>query len=86
MQNVKAIPGVIQHALVTTDIDKKKIRNVVRITCTDRRKINLLRDLKIRNQFEEKVITFFDIGVPNLWRHFKDWILKACDEVCGKKK
>ena len=24
--------------------------------------------------------------MPNLWRHFKDGITKACDEVCGKKR
>ena len=28
----------------------------------------------------------FDDGAPNLWGHFKDGILKACDEVCGKKR
>ena len=21
----------------------------------------------------------------NLWGHFNDWVLRACDEVCGKK-
>ena len=31
MQNVKAIPGEFQHSLVIANIDKKKIRNVVRI-------------------------------------------------------
>ena len=29
------------------DIDKTKIRNVVRKTCTERRKISLLKELKI---------------------------------------
>ena len=37
MQNVKAIPVEFQHALVVADIDKKKIRNVVRKTCTVRK-------------------------------------------------
>ena len=23
---------------------------------------------------------------PDLWKTFKDGVLKACDEVCGKKK
>ena len=26
-----------------------------------------------------------DVGAANLWGHFKDWILGACNEVCGKK-
>ena len=47
IQNVKAIPGEFQHLLVVADIDKKKISNVVRKTCTEREKIILLKDLKI---------------------------------------
>ena len=44
--NVKAIPGEFQHALVVADIDKRKIRKVVRKTCPERRKITLLKDVK----------------------------------------
>ena len=32
---VKTIPGEFHHALVATFIDNKKIRNVVRKTCTE---------------------------------------------------
>ena len=46
MQNMKAIPGEFQHALVAADIGMKKIRNVVRKTFTERRKISLLKDVK----------------------------------------
>ena len=59
---MKAIRGEIQNTLVITDIDKKKIRNVVRKTCTERRKISLRKILKIRKQFEEKVIKLVDVG------------------------
>ena len=45
---VKVIPGEFQHALVVADIDKKKIMNVVRRTCTGRRDRSLLNDEKIR--------------------------------------
>ena len=31
--------------LVVADIDKKELRNVVRKTCIERRKISLLRDV-----------------------------------------
>ena len=34
---------------------------------------------------ERKVIELVDIGTPNLWEHFLDGVLKACDEVCEKK-
>ena len=74
MQNVKAIPGEFQHALVIVEIDKQKIRNVVRKICVERRKISLLRDAKIRKQLIEKVIKLVDVGAPNLWGHFKDGV------------
>ena len=68
-----------------TDIDKKKMRNVVRKTCTERRKISLLKDLKIRKQLQEKTIQLVDVGAPNMWGHFKGGIIGACDEVWWKK-
>ena len=30
--------------------------------------------MEIRKRFEEKVIEFVDVGVPNLWVHFKDGV------------
>ena len=72
--------------LVIADIDKKKIRKVVKKACAERRKIRLLKDVKIRKRFEEKVITLVDAGASNLWGHFKDGDLRVCDEVCGKKR
>ena len=68
------------------DIDESKIRKVERKICAERRNITLLKDVKIRKRFEEKVIELVDFGVSNLWGHTKDWVLKACDEVCGKKR
>ena len=53
---MKAIHGEFQHALVVAIMDKKKIRKVVRKTCVERRKITLLKDVKIRKRFEEKVM------------------------------
>ena len=41
--------------------------------------------MKIRKQFFEKVIKLVDVGAANLWGNFKDGVLNACDEVCGKK-
>ena len=38
IKNVTAKPGEFQHALVIADIDKKKIKNVVRKTCTDKKR------------------------------------------------
>ena len=48
------------------DIEKKKIMNVVRKTCTERGKIGSLKDVKIRKRLEEIVTKLADVGVPNL--------------------
>ena len=47
------------------DIDKMKIRKAVVNTCDERRKITLLKDVKIRKRFEEKVTKLVDDGAPN---------------------
>ena len=41
--------------------------------------------MKNRKRFEETETKLVDVGVPDLWGDFKDGVLKACDEVCGKK-
>ena len=46
----------------------------MRKTCAERRRISLLIDVKIRKQFEEKVIKLVDVGAPNLWGHFNDGV------------
>ena len=58
---MKASPGEFQHALVVADIDKRIIRNVVRKTCAETRKIHLLKDVNIRKRFEEKVSKFVNL-------------------------
>ena len=40
-----------------------------------------MKDVMIRKRFDEKVILLVDVGEPNMWEHFKDGVLKACDEV-----
>ena len=86
IKNVKAFPGEFQHALVIAHIDKRKIRQAVRKKCAERGKITLLKDVKIRKRFEENKSKLVDVGVPNVRGHFNDGVLKACDEVCGKKR
>ena len=40
----------------------------------------------IRKRLEEKVTELVDVGAPDLWGHFKDGVLKAYDDVGGKKR
>ena len=67
--------------LMVTDMYKKEIRKVVIKACSERRKISLLKDVKIRKRFEE-VFKLVDVGMPSLWECFMDAILEACDEMC----
>jgi len=36
--------------------------------------------------FEERARELIDVDARNLWKSFKDGLLQACDEVCGKKR
>ena len=61
-------PGDFQQA----EIDKKKMRRVIKNKCDERRNISFLKDVNTSKRFEEKVIKLVDVGATNLWRHFKD--------------
>ena len=74
------------HALVIADIGKMKIRNIVRKACTDRGRIILLKDLKIRKRFDEKVIKSVDIGVSNLWDISRMELLRHVMTCVGEEK
>ena len=58
---------------MVADIDGNKIGDVVRRTCTERRKISLLIDLKVRKRFQELV----DVGASNLLGRFMGGVLMA---------
>ena len=77
MNTEKAIPCEFQHVLVVGDVDKKKIKKSVGKTCIEMRKIRLLKDVKMRKRFEDKVNKLVDVRVPYLWGHFKDRVSKA---------
>ena len=36
--------------------------------------------------FEKRVKELVTTDAPDLWKTFKDGVLKACDEVCGRNK
>ena len=51
-----------------------------------RRKIWKLNENQTRVIFKTRVKELVSTDAPDLWKSFKDGVLKACDEVCGKKK
>ena len=72
MQNVKAILGKFCHTLLVADMDMRKIKNVVKKTCIEGRKICLLKDEKIKKTFEEKVVELVVVGVQDLYGRLRD--------------
>ena len=51
-----------------------------------RRKIWKLNENRTRIRFDKRVKELVSADAPDLWKTFKDSVLKACNKVCGKKK
>ena len=51
-----------------------------------RRKIWKLNENQTRVRFKIRVKELVSTDAPDLWKTFRDGVLKACDELCGKKK
>ena len=83
---MKVIPWELHHRLVVIDLNKKVLKKVVRKERIIRKKIWKLNENQTRVRFEKRVKELLSTDVPDLWKTFKDVVLKACDELCGKKK
>ena len=80
---MKVIPGELQHRLVVTDLVKKK---VVKKEAFERRKVWKLKEDNTRARFEGRIGELVSTDAQDLWKCFKEGVLKAFDEVCGKTK
>ena len=45
-----------------------------------------LKEREMQEKFERRVEELVDGETTNLWESFRDGVLTACDELCGKKK
>ena len=86
LRDVKMIPGQLQHRLLVTDLDKKKVKKSVRKESIMRRRVWKLNENNMKRRFEERVGELVNVGTLDIWKCLKESVLKACDEVCGKKK
>ena len=86
LRDVKVISGELQHRLVVTDLVKKKVKKVVRKEVIERRKVWELKEDDTREIFEGRVRELVSTDAPDLWKCFREGVLKACDKECGKKK
>ena len=71
---------------MVTDIDKRKLKKIVRNKQAIRRRVWKLKENNIKTRFQERVKELVDVDAPNLLHTFKNSMLQTCDEVCGKKK
>ena len=71
---------------VVVDLNKKVLKKVVRKKQIVGRKIWKLNENQTRVRFEKRVKELVSTNAPDLWKTFKDGVLKACDELCGTKK
>ena len=71
---------------MVVDLGKKVLKKVVRKERIIRRKIWKLNENQTRVRFAKKVKELVSTDAPDLWKIFRDGVLKACDELCGKKK
>ena len=65
LKNVKAIPWELQHRLVVADIEKKKLKKIVKNEQTFRR-IWKLKENNVKTKFQERVRKLVDVDAPNL--------------------
>ena len=85
LKDVKVIPWELQHRLVATNIDKRKLKKVVKNEQAIRRRVWKLKENNMKTRFQERVKELVDVDAPNLWNTFKNIMLQVCDEVCGQK-
>ena len=45
-----------------------------------------MNENRTRVRFEKRVKELVSTDVPDLWKTFKDGVLKACNKMCEKKK
>ena len=76
----------LQHRLVVVDLDKKILKKVVKKQRIIKRKIWKLNENRTRVRFEKRVKELVSTDTPDLSKTLKNSILKACNEVYGKKK
>ena len=86
MKDIKVIPWELQHRLLNADVDKRKPNKVVKKKSRGKRLVWKLKEREVREKFEKRVEELVDVETTNLWKSFRDGVLKAYNELCGKKK
>ena len=76
IRDVKVIPGELQHRLLVVDVEKRKLKKLVKKRRYVRRKLWKLNEKEIREKFVGKVEELVDIEATDLWSAYKEGILR----------
>ena len=84
--DVKVILGELQHRLVGVDVEEKKLKKSVKNSKRVRWRVWKLKEKEIKEKFEERVVELVDTDSMDWWESYKNGLLQACEELCGKTK
>ena len=83
---MKVIPGELQQRLEVVDVEEQKLKKSVKKSKRVRRKVWKLKEKEIKETFEERVVELVNTDSMDWWGSYKNGVLQACDELCGKAK
>ena len=83
---MKVIPGELHHRLVVVDVEERKLKKSVKKSKRVRWRVWELQEKEIKEEFERRVVELVDAEAVDLWESYKNGVLKACDDLCGKTK
>ena len=66
LKDIKTIPSELQHRLVVVDVDKKKLRKVLKMKRVVRRRLWKLKEDVIRERYERRVEELIDVNAQDL--------------------
>ena len=86
LRDVKVIPGELRHRLVVVDVEERKLKKSGKKSKRVRWRVWKLKEKEIKEKFSQRVVELVDTKAVDLWESYKNGVLKACDELCGKTK
>ena len=86
LRDVKVIPEELQYRLLVFDVEKRKLKKSGKNSKRVRWRVWKLKEKDIKEEFEQRVVKLVDTEAVDLWEFYKNSVLKACDELCGKTK
>ena len=68
------------------DVEERKLKKSVKKSKRVRWRVWKLQEKEIKEEFEQRIVELVDAEAVDLWESYKNGVLKACDDLCGKTK